>query len=236
MKILINNPDFLNQIVVKNQSFLRETGMLFYKNVYDLIEKGYKPEDNFSDFYKFKLIIFIFSNCGFIKNNFEIIFYNIKRIKFERHELEEMYSYMLMSFRTHRDSIYVEKRKRIKNIRQKSNGQIIKNNSRPISVVESHMKTQDNNDTADSSSVESYIKSRPRNRINNLDRHSKTNYVKHKSVLKGSIENYIVTKPVYENIKFNILIPKYFGKEQKVLEVSSSGTYSIYRKGKVKFK
>jgi hypothetical protein len=85
------------------------------------------------------------------------------------------------------------------------------------------------------------IKSRPRNYKHHDMRRSYTNSnFRHKNSKKlnnlslDSSNSLMMTKPIYDKIIFNISIPKYIGKEQKVLEVSSSGYFMIYKKGKVK--
>jgi hypothetical protein len=90
-------------------------------------------------------------------------------------------------------------------------------------------------------------KSRPRHKINNLNsninsenKRSKTNYIKHPSQIqgisaKGSVKlgDLAVTRPNYDKISFKVTFPKYFGKDEKILEINNNGFFKIYKKGKV---
>jgi hypothetical protein len=61
--------------------------------------------------------------------------------------------------------------------------------------------------------------------------HSKTTWHKPSHMNKG---NLIFDKPNYNRVLFNVNFVKYFGKEEKVLEITNNGIFSIYnRKGKV---
>jgi len=46
-------------------------------------------------------------------------------------------------------------------------------------------------------------------------------------------ENFKLTKPLFDRIIFNVTIPKYFGRGEKILEINNSGFFTIYKKGTV---
>lgn len=238
---------FFNEAFNKAETILRECNLLMHNDIYDLF-KDFKriisdSKNKHRAFFEFKSLVFI-SSIGLVQTVLQNLFYNIKKVKFDTGDIEEMYHHVLMNFRTHRDSIHVEKGRRRINHRKRSSNLLKKGSkSKTIKLKENRENSiksneEDSNnplsnnlesETKSNISEEFMLKGRPR--YNKGDLHSKTNYIKHKM---ASIEGDVLTKPLYDKIIFNVTIPKYFGKEQKVLEINNSGYFMIYKRGKVR--
>jgi hypothetical protein len=56
------------------------------------------------------------------------------------------------------------------------------------------------------------------------------------NVLKrlNSEDEFIITKPNYEKISFDVIIPRYFRKDRKILEVMKSGVFNLFFKERVR--
>ena len=250
-KMIGDNKNFLDEFSLKLIEKLKKSGLLYYKNVYDVL---HHPNNNFlapidQNKNSFKKIILLFSESGTIKKIFQIFFHNINIIKFDTSDLEDMYYEFLLNFRTHKDSMSAgmcrrrEHGKRNTTSKNKISGENDENtNSRKSSTSSGSNKeekiklnSESENGSSMNNSVDSIIEefnNKVRPRHNNVDMRSKSNYIKQFS-RRGSLNSINVCKAEYEKIIFNITIPKYFGKEYKILEINKNGFFMIYKKEKV---
>ena len=220
---------FFNHISLVFSNRLKKTGHFYYSDIYKIFD--------FKINYDFKVFL-ILSEIGIIQKSFEDMYYNVENIWYDKQYLVEIYEEMLFSGKRHRDSITPKK--------------LGKNNQLGASKFQGRYELDENSLNEEEMNLfRQYSKNMDNNAIDSLNenrdlynmrrRHlmaiKKSKSICDKNFLRfnsfRSNEDFVLSKPVYDKITFNVMILRYLGKEQKVLEVNSGGFFLIYKKGKV---
>jgi hypothetical protein len=261
-KIIGDNKNYLNEYRLRLIEKLKKSNLVYNNNIYDILHPttylnfSLHLKTKYMNQHLFKVMLLVFSETGLVKKVFKILFFNINYIKYDTSDIEEMYNEFLMNFRTHRDSISVEMNRRKENqrrsgthirLKEQEDDAVLRKSSKTSekdsysSEINSKTFSEGEKDSSINNSVDSIIeefnqKVRPRHK-NNVDMRSKSNYIKqfsHRNSLNNS-NSLVVGKAEFDKIIFNITIPKYFGKDHKILEINKNGFFMIYKKEKVLF-
>jgi hypothetical protein len=153
----------------------------------------------------FPKLFFIFNNICVLEKLLGCLVFNQSYIR-----LKVNHDEIIDGYRNHRDSMRIIRKKRketLKAIGVKVNGRL-----EPIPGI-SRVKTSDDG-------------FRGRNRGVQYIPHSKTTYHK-KSYISN---NKLFDKPKFNRVIFNVMQVRYFGKDEKILEINNNGIFSIYNK------
>jgi hypothetical protein len=238
-EILFKRKHFLNELSLKMKDILMENEMFYYNDIYDIF-----VETNIQENFKFKKIIFFFSKNGLIEKIFKILFYNITKIRYSDCDMEEIYYEYIISLRNHIKVL--KKKKRVESKRKSKIDTLVKHEipTNELRLKKMYEKIRiysedyeiSNKVDADYFNQERKFVKFEENFFNIRRSYTNKNLLKKKLGFSStSFDSITITKPVYNKIDFYVNIPKYLGKERKILEFSNLGCFTIYKKGKVKY-
>lgn len=251
-------------ITAKEFSKLRESGHLFYTNIYEIYEKHEVRIKNDLKIVEiqFFLIMFLFLKLDTFENIYNYLFSSIYVLKYSKKNLKAMYSTNSSQLLKYRDSVTLEfainlKNKDLNNKEKKITKSFKKELSLNVERSSSKMfscstftdlrgsldflKEEEEDAEMDMKDYSKFIKRRHLNVMattpKNIKTRSFSNFDKSIGVVPRtcSDSSQVSIRPNYDKICFNINTIKYFGKDPKIIEINKNSVINIYKKGKVTY-